>query len=91
MRWPDLPAPVRMRRVALVAPDDVLRDVLVRVAAAAAVEIDTGTSEGDEAGPGEAARRLARSGQAGVGAGPGGAPPGPEPPGANRALRPARR
>ncbi|HEX6855962.1 MAG TPA: V-type ATPase 116kDa subunit family protein [Streptosporangiaceae bacterium] len=63
MRWPDLPTPARMRRVALVAPEDVLRDVLVRVAAAGAVEIDTGASAGDEAGPGEAAGRLARSGQ----------------------------
>jgi V/A-type H+/Na+-transporting ATPase subunit I len=63
MRWPDLPAPARMRRVALVAPEDVLRDVLVRVAAAAAVDIDTGASDGNGAGPGEAARRLARSGQ----------------------------
>jgi len=66
MRWPDLPAPARMRRVALVAPEDVLRDVLVRVAAAAAVEIDTGetgSSGRDGARPGEAARRLARSGQ----------------------------
>jgi V/A-type H+-transporting ATPase subunit I len=61
MRWPDLAAPARMRRVALVAPEDVLRDVLVRVAAAAAVEIDAGDRDGVT--PGEAGRALARSGQ----------------------------
>lgn len=39
MRWPDAAVPVRMRRVAVVAPADALRDVLLRVAEAAAVEI----------------------------------------------------
>ena len=39
LSWPDLPVPVRMRRVAVVAADDALRDVLVRVAEAAAVEL----------------------------------------------------
>jgi V/A-type H+-transporting ATPase subunit I len=62
--WPDLPAPVRMKRVALVAADDALRDVLVRVADAAAVEIGPAAGETAAAGPadGEAARRLRRSG-----------------------------
>ena len=62
--WPDLPAPVRMKRVALVAADDALRDVLVRVADAAAVEIGPAAGEKAAAGPadGEAARRLRRSG-----------------------------
>ena len=62
--WPDLAVPVRMKRVALVAAGDSLRDVLVWVAGAAAVEIgpaagNTGTAE---AAGGEAARRLRRSG-----------------------------
>ena len=61
-RGPALPA--RMTRVALVAADDSLRDVLVRVAGAAAVEI--GPAAGGP-GPalglaGEAASRLRRSG-----------------------------
>ena len=70
MSWLDVVVPVRMKRVALVAPDESLRDVLVRVAAAAAVEI--GPADG-EAAPfhrspsqtgttGEAARRLRHSG-----------------------------
>ena len=61
MRWPDSAMPVRMRRVALVAPEDTLRDALVRVAAAAAVELDRG--DRDEGTPGAAARRLRRAGQ----------------------------
>ena len=61
---PDVPAPVRMRRVALVAAEDSLRDVLVRVADAAAVEIGSAAGEvGDVSPPGgEAAHRLQRSG-----------------------------
>ena len=62
MRWLDAVAPVRMRRVAVVAPADALRDVLVRVADAAAVEIDNGDRE--QAAPGQAARRLQHTGQA---------------------------
>jgi V/A-type H+/Na+-transporting ATPase subunit I len=62
MRWLDAVAPVRMRRVAVVAPADALRDVLVRVADAAAVEIDDGNRE--QAPPGRAARSLQRAGQA---------------------------
>jgi V/A-type H+/Na+-transporting ATPase subunit I len=62
MRWLDAVAPVRMRRVAVVAPADALREVLVCVAGAAAVEIDDGNRE--QARPGAAARRLQRAGQA---------------------------
>jgi V/A-type H+-transporting ATPase subunit I len=50
-----------MRRIALVAPDESLRDVLVRVAAAGAVEID---EPGREQGlPGAAARMLQHAGE----------------------------
>jgi len=51
-----------MTRIALVAPDDALRDVLVRVADAAAVEIDL--PDRGQATLGEAALRLQRAGQA---------------------------
>jgi V/A-type H+-transporting ATPase subunit I len=61
MRWPDLAVPVRMQRVALVSPEDALRDVLVRIAAAAVLEIDHG--DGDQDAPGEAARLLRHAGQ----------------------------
>lgn len=40
MRWPDAPVPVRMQRVALVAPSETLREVLARVADAAVMQID---------------------------------------------------
>jgi len=75
MRWLDAAVPVRMRRVAVVAPTDALRDVLVRVADAAAVEIgppDCGP-EGSGGAPGaagvtgvagDAARRLVHAGHA---------------------------
>ena len=52
MSWLDVAAPARMKRVALVAAEDSLRDVLVRVADAAAVEIG---SAGGEAGRGQQA------------------------------------
>jgi len=70
MSWLDAAVPVRMKRVALVAADEALRDVLVRVADSAAVEI--GPAAGEAAAPdtagggaetaGEAAWRLQRSG-----------------------------
>jgi len=63
--WPHGPAlPARMTRVALVSADDSLRDVLVRVAGAAAVEIGSAAGgPGPAPGPaGEAASRLRRSG-----------------------------
>ncbi len=62
MRWLDAVAPVRMTRVTLVAPEGALRDVLVRVADAAAVEIDL--TDREQTPPGEAAARLQRAGQA---------------------------
>jgi V/A-type H+-transporting ATPase subunit I len=65
LSWPDLPVPARMRRVALVAPGDALRDVLVRVADAVAVEFGPPAGEtAAEGAPadGEAARRLRSSG-----------------------------
>jgi hypothetical protein len=72
LSWPDLPAPARMRRVALVAPGDALRDVLVRVAETATVELGPPAGEtaaADGAPPdGEAARRLRGSGHPASGA-----------------------
>ena len=49
--------PVRMERIAVVAPTAALRDALVRVAAAGTVELDPPTSSPS---PGEAARYLVR-------------------------------
>jgi len=40
MRWSEAMTPVRMRRVALLAPDAGVRDMLVRVAATGAVQLD---------------------------------------------------
>lgn len=42
MRWPEGLRPVRMARVAVVAPADALRDALARVADAGVVELDPG-------------------------------------------------
>jgi V/A-type H+/Na+-transporting ATPase subunit I len=42
MRWSDAALPVRMQRVALVAPSATLRDVLARVADAGIIQIDHG-------------------------------------------------
>jgi len=60
MSWLDTAIPVRMRRVALVAPADALRDVLLRVARTGAVEI------GPPAGPEDAEAQPA-AGLAGKG------------------------
>ncbi|MGN6577894.1 MAG: hypothetical protein ACTHKG_19650, partial [Nocardioides sp.] len=76
MPWRDAGAPVRMQRVALVAPAAGLRDLLVRVADAGVVEIDRTSSEHAAGGadvrlsvtppePGE----LERSGRADLAAG----------------------
>lgn len=51
MRWSDRAAPVRMQRIALVAPDSALRDVLVRVAGAAVMQIDHAAPPRASAGP----------------------------------------
>jgi hypothetical protein len=72
MSWLDAALPARMKRVALVAADDSLRDVLVRVADAAAVEIGLADGEpgtaGEEAAAGEAAQRLRHAGRPVTGA-----------------------
>jgi V/A-type H+/Na+-transporting ATPase subunit I len=62
MSWSERSAgfrPVSMRRVAVVAPGDRLRDALVQVADAGTVETDAVVAPGDRAA-GEAARRLQR-------------------------------
>ena len=63
MPWLDAAFPARMTRVALIAPAEVLRDMLVLVAGAAAVEIDR--ADPGQEGSGEAARRLVRLAGAG--------------------------
>lgn len=63
MRWRDALSPTPMTRVALVAPRSSLRQVLVKVADAGAVEFERTIAPGDAA-VGEAARRLQRSGAA---------------------------
>jgi V/A-type H+-transporting ATPase subunit I len=62
MRWLDAVAPIRMTRITLVAPEDALREVLVRVADAGTVEIDL--PDRWQASPGAAASRLQHAGQA---------------------------
>ena len=76
MSWLDAAVPVRMKRVALVAADESLRDMLVRVADAAAVEIGPAGGDAVTSGPasdqpatggetvlgGQAGRRLQRAG-----------------------------
>ncbi|MDR3659849.1 MAG: V-type ATPase 116kDa subunit family protein [Mycobacterium sp.] len=64
MPWPEAMAPVRMERIALLAPSDALRDALVLVAAAGVVQLDSPGPHGDSA-PGEAAQRLQRLGSSG--------------------------
>jgi V/A-type H+-transporting ATPase subunit I len=67
MSWSELSAgfrPVSMRRVAVVAPGDRLRDALVQVADAGTVETDAVVAPGDRAA-GDAARRLQRLAAAG--------------------------
>jgi V/A-type H+-transporting ATPase subunit I len=59
MPWRDALAPARMARVAVVAPEESLRDMLVAVAAAAAVEIDDLGTEQNL--PGETVRPQARA------------------------------
>lgn len=61
MLRPEPMVPVRMRRVAIVAPCAALRDVLVRVADAGCIEIDLADGGGPQApqtAPGSATRRL---------------------------------
>lgn len=58
MPWREQIAPVRMQRVALVAPLADLRRVLVEVADAGAVEVDHAARADDASATGEAERRL---------------------------------
>jgi V/A-type H+-transporting ATPase subunit I len=67
MPWLDAARPARMTRVALVAPDEVVRDMLVMVAGAGVVEIDRADSGQDADTDADAARRLARTGSTGTG------------------------
>lgn len=61
MPWLEAAIPVRMERIALVAPVESLRDVLVQVADAGAVEIDQTGGDVESAGP--AARLLRAAGR----------------------------
>ncbi len=65
MSWLDAAVPVRMKRVALVVADESLRDMLVRVADAAAVEI--GPAGGDAVTSGPASDQPATGGEAALG------------------------
>jgi V/A-type H+-transporting ATPase subunit I len=58
MPWLEAATPVRMERIALVAPAESLRDVLVKVADAGSVEFDQMARDADFAGP---SARLLRS------------------------------
>jgi V/A-type H+-transporting ATPase subunit I len=84
MPWHDAVAPLRMARVALVAPERSLRDMLVAVAAAATVEIDDrGTGQnppgGSQPGPagGEPGPARGEPASAGDESRPAGGQPGP--------------
>jgi V/A-type H+/Na+-transporting ATPase subunit I len=55
MPWPESLRPVRMERIALVAPAERARDVLARVASAGVVELD---AAGDDGSSGPARQRL---------------------------------
>ena len=61
MPWPEALAPVRMERIALLAPIDLLRDVLVRVAQVGVVQFDD-IGPRDDVAVSEAAQRLQRLG-----------------------------
>jgi V/A-type H+-transporting ATPase subunit I len=51
MPWRETTEPVRMERVAVVAPRELLRDVLVRLADAGTVDLDPPLTEHEAAGP----------------------------------------
>ena len=59
MRWREVGAPLRMQRVALVAPVVALRDMLVQVADSGVVEVDP--ADGEEPGVGTSPPRLSRT------------------------------
>ena len=72
MPWLDTVFPVRMTRIALVAPAGSMRQMLVAVAGAGVVEIDADAGGADNGGPASAGPELAGSAGAGAtGAGPG--------------------
>jgi V/A-type H+-transporting ATPase subunit I len=61
MRWREALEPVVMQRVALAAPADALRDVLVQTADEGVLQLDEASPTGDGTAPtGAAARRLGR-------------------------------
>ena len=66
MRWRDALHPVAMQRVALVAPRDALRDLLVVVADTGTVELDDSDDEAAQPLASPAADRLQRLPSAGV-------------------------
>ncbi len=66
MRWRDALHPVAMQRVALVAPRDALRDLLVVVADTGTVELDDSDARGAQPLASPAADRLQRLPSAGV-------------------------
>ena len=61
MPWPEAMAPVRMERIAVLAPSDTLRDALVLVADAGVVQFDA-VGPQDDSAVSEAAQRLQRFG-----------------------------
>ena len=61
MPWPEAMAPVRMERIAVLAPSDTLRDALVLVADAGVVQFDA-VGPQDDSAVSEAAQRLQRLG-----------------------------
>jgi len=63
MRWSDAAVPVRMQRVALVAPSAALREVLAHLADAGVMQIDRGAGPHGTTGARQA-RGVARVGQA---------------------------
>ena len=76
MPWLDAAAPVRMKRVALVAPAGSLRDVLVEIADAGAMEIDQSGTDADT--PGLPARLLRAAGREHQASALSAAPPDPD-------------
>ena len=67
MPWLETAFPARMTRIALVAPADRVRAMLVTVGAAGVVEIDAGPADPAQTGPGEAGAAQAGTGSAGIG------------------------
>lgn len=66
MRWREALRPVVMQRVALLAPQDALRDVLVGVADEGTVALDEATADADVARSAAPAAALLQRVQAGA-------------------------